>query len=162
MKAMKVLTLWEPWATLLVHGVKIFETRSWETSFRGPLLIHAAKRWEDDQEELCSVPVFRDAIAECDPLWWCAPPPENRGCIIGLVDLIGCRRITPREVQSMASLLTIDALRESELGDWTGGRYAWQFSRTRTVLVPIPARGRQRLWNWAGDVATLREQGASV
>lgn len=161
---MKVLTLWEPWATLLVHGVKVFETRSWETGYRGPILIHAAKRWGDDQKALCSATSFRLGLQEAlgkNSIWRGWPPAKNRGCIIGLVDLVGCRRITPREVQSMAGLLTSGAMRELDLGDWTGGRFAWQFSPVRTVLEPIPARGRQRIWNWDGDVSTLREKGAA-
>lgn len=39
---MKVLTLHQPWASLVAHGVKSIETRSWSTKHRGPLAIHAA------------------------------------------------------------------------------------------------------------------------
>lgn len=39
---MKALTLWQPWASLVALGVKRIETRSWPTTYRGPLLIHAA------------------------------------------------------------------------------------------------------------------------
>ena len=39
---MKVLTLTQPWATLVAIGAKRIETRSWATKYRGPLLIHAA------------------------------------------------------------------------------------------------------------------------
>jgi hypothetical protein len=38
----KALTLWQPWATLIAEGVKTIETRSWATSHRGPVAIHAA------------------------------------------------------------------------------------------------------------------------
>jgi hypothetical protein len=41
---MKVLTLWQPWASLVQLGVKTIETRSWSTTYRGPLAIHAAAR----------------------------------------------------------------------------------------------------------------------
>ena len=40
---MKALTLTQPWATLVAIGAKRIETRSWRTSYRGPLAIHAAK-----------------------------------------------------------------------------------------------------------------------
>lgn len=39
---MKALTLHQPWASLVACGVKTIETRSWSTSYRGPLAIHAA------------------------------------------------------------------------------------------------------------------------
>lgn len=41
---MKAISLWQPWATFIAIGEKWLETRSWSTSYRGPLLIHAAKR----------------------------------------------------------------------------------------------------------------------
>lgn len=41
---MKALSLWQPWASAIALGAKRVETRSWETLYRGPLLIHAAKR----------------------------------------------------------------------------------------------------------------------
>jgi hypothetical protein len=37
---MKVLTILEPWASLIVCGAKI-ETRSWATKYRGSIAIHA-------------------------------------------------------------------------------------------------------------------------
>ena len=46
---MKCLSLWQPWASLVVIGAKRFETRSWPTNYRGPLLIHAAQRWSPSQ-----------------------------------------------------------------------------------------------------------------
>lgn len=38
---MRALTLWQPWASLVALDVKTIETRSWSTSYRGPLAIHA-------------------------------------------------------------------------------------------------------------------------
>ena len=40
---MKVLTIKQPWATLIMQGDKRFEFRSWQTKYRGELLIHAGK-----------------------------------------------------------------------------------------------------------------------
>ena len=40
---MKVLTIKQPWATLIMQGNKRFEFRSWQTKYRGELLIHAGK-----------------------------------------------------------------------------------------------------------------------
>ena len=38
---MKVLTIKEPWASLIVNGYKTYEFRSWKTNYRGKILIHA-------------------------------------------------------------------------------------------------------------------------
>lgn len=38
---MKVLTLKQPWATLVAEGIKKYEFRSWKINYRGKVLIHA-------------------------------------------------------------------------------------------------------------------------
>lgn len=38
---LKVLTLRQPWATLVSEGIKRYEFRSWKTKYRGKVLIHA-------------------------------------------------------------------------------------------------------------------------
>lgn len=40
---MKALTICEPFATLIARGAKRVENRTWSTSYRGPLYIHAGK-----------------------------------------------------------------------------------------------------------------------
>ena len=40
---MKVLTIKQPWATLIAKGYKEYEFRTWKTKYRGELLIHAGK-----------------------------------------------------------------------------------------------------------------------
>ena len=39
---MVALSLWQPWAYLVVTGAKKIETRTWKTNYRGPIAIHAA------------------------------------------------------------------------------------------------------------------------
>ena len=48
------LSIRQPWAWLLVNGVKDIENREWSTSYRGPLLLHAGKagdEWLFDHKE---------------------------------------------------------------------------------------------------------------
>ena len=40
---MKALSLKQPWAAMVANGTKTVETRSWSTSYRGPLAIHASQ-----------------------------------------------------------------------------------------------------------------------
>lgn len=40
---MYALTIRQPWAQLIAAGIKQWENRTWKTSYRGPLAIHAAK-----------------------------------------------------------------------------------------------------------------------
>lgn len=40
---MKVITIKQPWATLIAKGYKEYEFRTWKTKYRGEILIHAGK-----------------------------------------------------------------------------------------------------------------------
>lgn len=40
---MKVLTVKQPFATLIAEGYKAYEVRTWKTKYRGELWIHAGK-----------------------------------------------------------------------------------------------------------------------
>ena len=40
---MKVITIKQPFATLIAEGLKEYEFRTWRTKFRGDILIHAGK-----------------------------------------------------------------------------------------------------------------------
>lgn len=45
---MKVITLKQPWATLVAEGLKKYEFRSWKFNYRGEILIHAGKGIDKD------------------------------------------------------------------------------------------------------------------
>lgn len=68
---MKALTIRQPWASLIAHGVKTIETRSWSTEYRGPLAIHAGKAKPERSEEGCGVPVGHDwlPVEDFDGSW---------------------------------------------------------------------------------------------
>lgn len=44
---MKALTIKEPWASLIINGYKKYEFRSWNTKYRGKVLIHAGKSFDE-------------------------------------------------------------------------------------------------------------------
>ena len=48
---MKALSIRQPWATLILHGQKDIENRSWATRQRGQVLIHASKGMTRDEWE---------------------------------------------------------------------------------------------------------------
>lgn len=41
---MKAISIRQPWAWLIVNGFKDIENRSWDTKYRGMVLIHASSR----------------------------------------------------------------------------------------------------------------------
>ncbi|UEM07997.1 ASCH domain-containing protein (plasmid) [Skermanella rosea] len=53
---MKALSIQQPWAWLIVNGFKDIENRTWETRYRGPVLIHTGKRL--DREAYEDLPLY--------------------------------------------------------------------------------------------------------
>ena len=80
-ETMKIISLRQPWAHLVVTGAKDIENRSWATAYRGPVLIHASLKVDKDE---CANQGLDPADLET-------------GAVIGIVELIDCiRRHTSR------------------------------------------------------------------
>jgi hypothetical protein len=45
---MKALSIRQPWASMIVLGLKPVENRSWKSNFRGRMLIHAGKKFDQE------------------------------------------------------------------------------------------------------------------
>ena len=54
----KAISLHQPWASLLVHGIKRIEGRSWPTDFRGTLWIHATTQVPSEQIVRVGLPIY--------------------------------------------------------------------------------------------------------
>lgn len=48
---MKILTIKQPWASLIANNIKLYEFRTWKTNYRGPVLIHAGATIDKDAME---------------------------------------------------------------------------------------------------------------
>lgn len=123
-------TLWQPWATLIEQEIKRIETRSWSTSYRGPIAIHAAKK-----------PIYTGSPELLDLLQKGIEPPL--GAVIAIANLVDCVEMTPEFIAQQSE-------QELKCGDWQPGRFAWVLEIIRPVVPPIPATGGQKLWNWSG------------
>lgn len=156
---MKAITLWQPWASLLACGAKKYETRSWTTSYRGAIAIHAAKKPFDtrpffDRE----LHIFAESLNLPDIYSFDRIP---YGCTIATAELVGCYRIydtVDNDVHIVKCPDTsydfnkVEFIRGKEIvfGDWSEGRFAWEFSNMKILDSPIPAKGKQGFWNWEG------------
>jgi ASCH domain len=120
--ALKALTIRQPWAWAIVYAGKDVENRRWRTSYRGPLLIHAAKDadpqggarvlWTMDDPEAFGQP--RLAF-------------QTRGAIIGVV-LLG-------------DILTDSASRWAQ-----SACFHWMLESPAPIDPPVPCAGRPGLW----------------
>lgn len=152
---MKALTLKQPWATLVVRGVKRFETRSWayrpidwvEESggrerpyFRASTLpirlaIHASASFAG--EDLAFARWLRDVVGCLDT------EDLPTGAIVGTVRYVAWHWSYP-EIRAELAPSPL----ELELGDWSDHRLLWQFEDPVELEEPIAIRGAQRIWNW--------------
>ena len=166
------LTILQPWASAMLPGPngepppKQIETRSWQTSYRGPMAIHAGastrhclpcsncgmERWIDYKAGL------RAAEAAGFEHRW-----EERiafGAIIAVAELVDCGVISagtgvvPALVGCQLCIYGVSP-RERALGDYTPGRYGWVL-RDVTPITPIPWRGKQGLWRLPTSVVEAR------
>ena len=124
---MKAISLWQPWASAIALGMKRNETRHWHSSYRGPLLIHAAKKKNKLPPDL--IEVFGQDISDMP-----------YGSIICRVNLVDCQLITLQNRPPEGTL-------ERALGDYTPGRFMWLTDNHKTFDNPIPFRGSQGFFN---------------
>ncbi|MFA4903029.1 MAG: ASCH domain-containing protein [Desulfobaccales bacterium] len=143
----KALSLWQPWASLIAVGAKQYETRSWKTDYRGPLLICAAQGGLSEKalKELLIQPKFVKAL---EPLFDAGVPGDNLqqwipswflpfGKAVAIAQLTAC--IPTFQYQTDWIGL------EATFGDFSSGRYAWKLENVRAI-EPFPVKGRQGLF----------------
>lgn len=135
----QALSIRQPWAALIVHGLKTIEVRSWMTGKRGPILIHAAKRPDPDPAA-----------------WrWIATPElmttaSLSGGVIGIVELTDC--IT----YSTAEAYAADAERHCTAASrWRPGLYGFSLARARRVCF-VPWPGNTNFFSVRMDLKPVR------
>jgi hypothetical protein len=149
---MRGLSLLQPWATLMAIGAKKIETRSWGTSYRGTVLIHASKGFGRDERELCLEPPFCSALRDAGVLQLADLP---LGAVVAVLDLVDCIKIPdsqpghgclfgpPTEVRGIKLPPEDD---EHAFGNYFPGRFAWVTENVRRLSKPIPWLGSLGLW----------------
>lgn len=170
---MKCLTLTQPYATLVSLGMKKIETRSWSTSYRGPLAIHAAKGLGpagglDGLCDLVGTEPFLSALGDLVRAGelaagvsyarpdWIVTDRIPRGAIVAVCELVDC--VTTDYVKNLKIIRRNRGLsseyewlwtaNEKSFGDYGSGRFAWLLADIRVLPEPIPARGMPGLWKW--------------
>ncbi len=130
---MKVLSLTEPYATLIKEKKKSIETRSWKTNYRGELYIHASstkipKEWKEKKELM--------ALIDDKTL--------NFGNIICKCNLVDCIYMTKDYIENMKK----NNYQEFICGVYEEGRYAWILENVISLTEPLKAKGKLGIWNF--------------
>lgn len=156
---MKALTIWQPWASLIIIGAKPYEFRGHrppQSMIGEPLVIHAGKRelvmaevlelierlgdpaeaWTTCLHKEKALPLLRDVAAG-------GRLPTSAG--LGIVKL-GAPKGGWDIAQEWGGhpALVNDSDREGH------ANWGWPMNEVERWAEPIPARGAQGLWNWTG------------
>ena len=125
---MKTLTIKQPWATLIMQGDKRFEFRSWQTKYRGDLLIHAGKGIDKEAMKRLSKYIMQDLPS---------------GKILGKVTLVDCVKMLQEFKEELlkenSDIYTKSSFKEN---------YGWQLENVEVFDKQIDAKGKLSLWDY--------------
>lgn len=119
---MKCLSVRQPWAWAIVNGIKDVENRDWYTSFRGPLLIHAAKTFGRDERE--DIEYVEDIARIKLP----KPDEYTLGAVVGGAVVIDCTKQQSSKWHMSFS-------------------FGWYLNNAVAFAEPIPLRGSLGLFD---------------
>lgn len=126
---MKVITIKQPFASLIAAGIKEYEFRTWKTKYRGEILIHAGKGIDKKAMEK-----FK-----------CYNLEYPSGCIIAKAKITDCVKID-EEVRKMLntknSLVYSSIVKHTE---WE--RYGFKLESVK-IIKPIEINGKLSLWDY--------------
>ena len=128
---MRAISLWQPWASAIAVGVKKVETRHWKTDYRGPIAIHAAKRWDRHQREFAEIEYALGRLPARLPF----------GALVAVATIKDCRPTEELE-QEVGAI-------ERLYGNFEPGRYGWILTDVRALPEPVPVTGRQGIFRVA-------------
>jgi len=136
-----VLSVRQPWASLLLSGEDWCENRSWNTEYRGPLWIHASSKVDTDECERYGI------------------DPESlvTGAILGRVNLQDVIPIDelPERVLELAQEHDLNA----DVGpEFIVGEFCWIVTNPQTLTQPIEVKGKLNLWKHEADESELALQ----
>lgn len=162
---MKALTLWQPWASLVIAGAKPYEFRSWRppASMIGQrIVIHAAARKIDGDEAYAlwrllihrnHAEPYRIAAAET-----CLHAPQAIPILERAIGY-GGRLLLPMSAGLGTAVIGEPRL-GTEIAEEFGvprandrdrdnhANWGWPMLEIERWPEPIPMRGKQGLWNW--------------
>ena len=124
---MKVITIKQPFASLIAAGVKEYEFRTWKTKYRGEIFIHAGKG------------IDKKAMKKFEEYGLEYPS----GCIIAKANLSDCIKVDDelRKVLFEKNPKVYNSIIKHV--EWEG--YGFKLDNIEKI-EPIPAKGKLSIW----------------
>lgn len=146
-KNIQAIALWQPWATLLVAGIKKIETRSFYTSRRGRTIIHASKLTETNKR--ACMQAFMQFYDELKKLGYEDISQMPLGKLVGELDIIDAKQMVAGSVAVNHLQIAIDKVssKERQYGHYEAGRYGWLTENHKMYSKPVPYVGQQGFFN---------------
>uniref|UniRef100_A0A1J3GJQ2 Activating signal cointegrator 1 n=1 Tax=Noccaea caerulescens TaxID=107243 RepID=A0A1J3GJQ2_NOCCA len=144
------LTMHQPWASLLVHGIKRIEGRSWPAPIRGRLWIHAASK-VPDESTIKAMEEFYQEIYGVDGITDIQFPqhyPVSR--LIGCVEVVGC--VSCDELQNWQALSQGVRLEGQT-------NFCWLCEQPQKLIIPFEMRGYQGVYNLENKIHVAAARG---
>lgn len=141
---MKTLSIKQPWASLIAHGIKDVENRTWKTNHRGRIYIHvsAPKKFNvemTDEQTILAAPVLAKVFDFDLPF----------GAIIGEVDIVDC---VLNHESIWAEHMSTHQCEETGIKILDRGqKYIWNWVLANPVLYDEPilnVKGKLSLWDY--------------
>jgi hypothetical protein len=128
---MKVITIKQPWATLIAKGYKKYEFRTWKCNYRGDILIHAGKG------------IDKEAVKRFE----CYNLEYPTGCILAKATMSDCVEVTEsfRRERKKDNELVYRGIQDR---NWNG--YGFKMDNVEEIN-PIEINGQLGLWNYEYD-----------
>lgn len=129
---MRMLTLKEPFATLISLKIKTIETRSWKTKYRGEMYIHVGLKRPN------YVYKSNDFKKIADKYQY-----NNFGYVICKCKLVDCIEMTEKYIEDVKKNNYINYI----CGEYKVGRFAWILEDIE-IIDKFPAKGRLGIWHY--------------
>ncbi len=129
---MKVLSIKEPFATLIKDKVKIYETRSWKTNYRGEIYIHASLSLSKSENVKTATKYLKSDM--------------KPGYILCRCELVDCIPMTKEFIDYIYKKTN-----EADYGRYAEGRFAWKLKVIDVLNEPISAKGKLGIWNYSKE-----------
>ncbi len=128
----KAISIHQPHAQLIVEGIKHFETRPRNCNYRGEVIICSTIKPSTRQQQL-----FTKRVEELNKEFGFNLDYKSLsfGCIIGLVKIVDCTKMTPDFIASQSP-------QELACGNWYKGLYAIRLEVIKK-LIPMRVKGQQ-------------------